>query len=63
MMMSTVLLFCGVHVLQIYKRVPRGKSCIHSMYEAQKFTLRTMEVAVPKMLVLLFGVDMPHVDV
>lgn len=37
------------------------KSCIHSMYEEHTFATGVMEdVAVPKILVLLFGVDTCH---
>jgi hypothetical protein len=56
--------FCGTstNVLQMYKRVPLEKSCICSIYDARNLTICTTHVAVPKSLVLLFGVDMPHAN-
>ena len=56
--------FCGTstNVLQMYKRVTLEKSCFCSIYDARNPTTCTTDVAVPKSLVLLFGVDMPHAN-
>ena len=61
-MIRTVLLFCGANVLQTCRRVPWEKSCIRSKYEGRKYTVGATDVADPKMLVLLFAVDMPHAN-
>jgi hypothetical protein len=54
---------CFVVPVQIYYKCTREylwkKSCICSIYDARHLTTCSTDVAVPKSLVLLFGVDTP----